>query len=338
MSRQRKSLYPDLSGELNGSKNSYSSYGNRSNEDDNLTDDSSASLRRSYSSRRVEHSNRTRTTDQSSSSIFDDSRSFSQIFSNFCTEGLNELESLKNDPVDFVERWIEYLSESRTGKIIAISLAVVLIILLSWLFVHPSKQNKNISNQQRNEDLMRSIELLLNNNNDKLHRSLKYAVRVLSQVEPEATTKPPVIFLFAGAQLKANMLIRNVSLAIRQNSNVFVWEQDLNSATSRIELETTVFTALASEVSKQRRLLVLYNIDQLDNSAPLVLHSLADAESSPFKGIVIIATISLSDDSTIRCSERVSKHLLSAWKSADLSDDQVHPIISRMNGISVCLD
>ncbi|KAI6205622.1 hypothetical protein M3Y94_00812800 [Aphelenchoides besseyi] len=330
MSRQRRSLYPDLSGELNGSKNSYSSYGNRSDESDNLTDDSSASSRRSYSSRQVESSNRTQTTNQSSNSILDDSRSFSQIFSDFCTKGLNEFECFKNDPAEFFERWFEYLSESKAGKIIAISLAIIFIILLSWLLAHPlklmfqsSKQNANVSNQQRNKDLTRSIELLFNNNdNDKLHRSLKYAVRVLTQTEPEATTKPPVIFLFAGTQLKAN---------------VFVWEQELNSTTSRMTLETTVFTALASEVSK-RRLLVLYDIDQLDSLAPLVLHSLADAESSPFKGIVIMATISLSDDSTVRCSERVSKHLLSAWTSEDLSDDQVHPIISRMNGISVCLD
>ncbi|KAI6227190.1 hypothetical protein M3Y95_00700600 [Aphelenchoides besseyi] len=345
MSRQRRSLYPDLSGELNGSKNSYSSYGNRSDESDNLTDDSSASSRRSYSSRQVESSNRTQTTNQSSNSILDDSRSFSQIFSDFCTKGLNEFECFKNDPAEFFERWFEYLSESKAGKIIAISLAIIFIILLSWLLAHPlklmfqsSKQNANVSNQQRNKDLTRSIELLFNNNdNDKLHRSLKYAVRVLTQTEPEATTKPPVIFLFAGTQLKASSLIRNISNAIRQNSDVFVWEQELNSTTSRMTLETTVFTALASEVSK-RRLLVLYDIDQLDSLAPLVLHSLADAESSPFKGIVIMATISLSDDSTVRCSERVSKHLLSAWTSEDLSDDQVHPIISRMNGISVCLD
>lgn len=114
-------------------------------------------------------------------------------------------------------------------------------------------------------------------------------------MDGRATSNQPVVLLFAAKnQAQIHLLVQKFTKAVSKYPDIFATEFDCDHLVSRMEFEKNIFTRLHNAELKQR-LLILNNIDRLSETAPLVLHSLADNESSPFKDVVIIATITLNE-------------------------------------------
>lgn len=124
--------------------------------------------------------------------------------------------------------------------------------------------------------------------------------------------KQPVVLLFAAQdQTQLRVLMEKFVADIDKYSETFVVEFNCDSMVDRMQFEKRVFGRLDAGNTKHR-LLILNNIDRLFGTSPLVLHSLADNESSPFKDLVIVATITMSETpkeliNSQECSELISK-------------------------------
>jgi hypothetical protein len=128
-----------------------------------------------------------------------------------------------------------------------------------------------------------------------LRRSLMHVSRRLSGVDEHANTKQPMVLLFAGTdRAQLHVFTSKLVKMVRNYSEFFVVKHDCDIQLNRMDFEKTLFSKLRL-APDARRFLLLNEIDRLSDSTPLVLHSLADNESSPFKGIVIFATLTLPD-------------------------------------------
>ncbi|KAI6243952.1 hypothetical protein M3Y99_00062600 [Aphelenchoides fujianensis] len=311
MARNRRSIYPDLSAEMEATR-SFESNDSGAKLHESSGEEEEETSERLVSNRSSGGVNSTRGTNQSAGySFFDDSRSFSEIVSGGYDQFKDKLQEFWENPG---ERWKASGRGLRRG---------------SRCWCSSSSASSSCGSSWAGPSV-----------DDRVTPSTRFRAW-----KGNAAGKPPTVVLLAGAKTKIRPLVRNIAAAVRAKSDVFVWEEEVNEKTSRMELERSIFAALQSAPDR-RRLLVLHAVDRLEAAAPLVLHSLADVESAPFKGITILVSV-IADVSAVpptsvpsarsKCNEVVSNHLLSSWTSADLSADQVHPIISRLVGVSVCV-
>jgi hypothetical protein len=143
-----------------------------------------------------------------------------------------------------------------------------------------------------------------------LHRSLSlagtfYALDVYEFLARRLTgfdefsnvPKHPIVLLFAHSnQTQMDSFIKKIS-AIFGKSEIFIIEFDCNQTIGRVDFEKAIFSQLRNRQDKHK-LLILNNIDRLSSTTPLVIHSIADHENSPFKDLVMIATITLEKELT----------------------------------------
>nr|CRZ25468.1 Bm10769 [Brugia malayi] len=95
---------------------------------------------------------------------------------------------------------------------------------------------------------------------------------------------------------------------------------------------------VTKSLSKHSKSVVLHGIDTLRGYAPLYLHSLSDADHSPFRSSLIILTINSFFGSHPNCEDEISSHLLNVWDSDYIGEDQIRPILSRISSFLICLE
>ncbi|KAH7728127.1 hypothetical protein AAVH_04371 [Aphelenchoides avenae] len=146
-------------------------------------------------------------------------------------------------------------------------------------------------------------------------------------------TKKPTVIVVAGSASGIDKFISTFEQIAKDQLRLQSSLLRTSSELTRREFETLVFGNLSAS-----RATLLKDIDELRGTAPLVLHSVSDPDTSPFKNALIVVTIKLPPQVVSEtCEERVNGHLLEKWRSAELTEDQVYPILSRITGLSVCL-
>jgi hypothetical protein len=139
-----------------------------------------------------------------------------------------------------------------------------------------------------------------------------FLARRLSGLDDNPKFQQPVVVLIAATdQEQIENLTIKFENAVKKHTDTFVTRFDCNSPASRMEFEKRIFIQL-HQAQKRHKLLILRSIDRLLNTTPLVLHSLADNESSPFRDVVIFATVTLDRMptnmlNTNQCTEMISK-------------------------------
>uniref|UniRef100_A0A915CQ36 Uncharacterized protein n=1 Tax=Ditylenchus dipsaci TaxID=166011 RepID=A0A915CQ36_9BILA len=170
---------------------------------------------------------------------------------------------------------------------------------------------------------------------NKIGALLRYFGNLLLNNEPN---KSPVTLLLVGKENETGHFLTHLKdLVKRHELKLEFMDYSISSESppSRRELETALFEHL-----KQSRLLILRGIDHLRSTAPLVLQSITDPESSPFKNTLILATLSpgLGMENgkegggyLKKCDERVVSHLLEQWSPGLTPDKRKYSKPSKMS-------
>lgn len=127
--------------------------------------------------------------------------------------------------------------------------------------------------------------------------------RRLSGLDDNVELKQPVVVMFAGLdQSWIDSLIAKYKQLAEKHTDALIVDTDCNSSQNRMDFEAHIFSQLR-QAHGRHRLLILRNVERLSGASPLVLHSLADNESSPFKDIVILMTITVDKLPSLQMSD-----------------------------------
>ncbi|KAI6191467.1 hypothetical protein M3Y97_00231300 [Aphelenchoides bicaudatus] len=272
--------------------------------------------------------------------------SFYDMFSDF-KETVSQLwESMYEDPWGFIEEFWNMLMEYKKATV-WVTVFVVLALLIGFPPIFSS--NKSESVQLHYIKLSREAGSIVKNMKNiqpgsslTLMRSLNHSARRLSGLDDSLSIKQPIIILVAVTdQKQIEQLTSEFEHAVEKYTDSFLVDFDCASPLSRMEFEKRIFSQL-HQAQKRHKFLTLRNIDHLSNMSPLVLHSLADNESSPFKDLVIFATVTLDKMpehllTSNECTRLISNRLLDSWTSEELQPDQILPIISRLTATPTCV-
>ncbi|KAI1724233.1 hypothetical protein Ddc_05447 [Ditylenchus destructor] len=223
--------------------------------------------------------------------------------------------------------WLELGTYQKIGLAIGCVLVTIIASFILWhCFRTP---NTDVMDSFLSETASIADEYF--HGNKKVSGILRYTGRILlRRTLPQSTT--PVTILLVGKENETDRFLVHFKRLIKRylQEPILDYSVTANEPPSRRELETTLFDHL-----KKNRLVILRRIDNLKSTAPLVLQSVTDPESSPFKNSVIIATITPQQSEERNCNDQMVSHLLDRWHDG-LTADKIHPIISRLSGIVHC--
>lgn len=167
--------------------------------------------------------------------------------------------------------------------------------------------------QQNHRDFSFEANLIVSdffNNNQKVKSIFRYSGEVLFHANRKFNGGP-VVILVSGTKLKTNQFFDYFRLLLEKyylTESLMDYEIPSRNSPSRLELETIIFEHLRTHKEK---ILLLRGVDNLDGTAPLVLHSLTDPESSPFKASFVVASVNPKETSLNggynNCEEEVLK-------------------------------
>ncbi|CAD5229999.1 unnamed protein product [Bursaphelenchus okinawaensis] len=174
----------------------------------------------------------------------------------------------------------------------------------------------------------------------ELQRGFRHIVRRLAGVELEAEGRPVVLLLASTKPHYTEKLSREFVELIERFIPNTTGTITADYGTKRTDFEKNV----AGKVKKIKKgkigVMEMSNIEKLDGTTPLVLHSLADSDTPAFRNMVYIMTVKIEQDPgtvSSECVDVVTRTLLKSWTSPNLGEDQVYPIISRITNLAVCL-
>lgn len=140
---------------------------------------------------------------------------------------------------------------------------------------------------------------------------LSYVFKALHNVK----IKAPVVVLLAGSPNSTNRFIAHFERIFSthyENSMPFDFSIPADSPPTHRELEQRMFGFLDNS---QNRVVVLRQVDNMAATSPLLLHAIADPDTSPYKYSVILA--SLTTPTSSRPSESGDKNILDAGKECE---------------------
>ncbi|KAI1716533.1 hypothetical protein DdX_07593 [Ditylenchus destructor] len=219
----------------------------------------------------------------------------------------------------------DWWAERESYQKIGIVSIVVLLMIIATLFLWNSFRTSNKDVMDR---FLADSETITNEHfsgNKKVSGIFRYTGRILLS----QTSTTPVTILLIGRENETERFLTYFKRLIKRylQDPILDYSVPANEPPSRRELETTLFDHL-----KKNRLVILRRIDNLQSTAPLVLQSVTDPESSPFKNSVIIATITPQPSEERKsginnCNDRMVSHLLDRWRHG-LTADKVSLILT----------
>lgn len=134
---------------------------------------------------------------------------------------------------------------------------------------------------------------------ERVRTVLQFACRSLLQ----RGSRKPIIVLVAGSKTGIDKFVSLVERISGEHLRLKTSTVLATSDLSRRDFESVVFGNLSST-----RILLLRDIDHLRGTSPLVLHSVSDPDTSPFKrSLIVVSTQLATQHGLASCEERVNE-------------------------------
>lgn len=144
---------------------------------------------------------------------------------------------------------------------------------------HHQKYNFEVNSLVRNEF----------ENNQKVKTLFLFTGDILFN-KKQKFSSGPIIILISGPESKTTRFFNHLRYLLEKHlsESLMDYEIEAEKSPSRLEFESVTFDHLRTH---NKKILLLRGIDNLIGASPLVLHSLSDPESSPFKTSFVIASV-----------------------------------------------
>jgi len=188
------------------------------------------------------------------------------------------------------------------------------MLIYPWL-LHNYTLHQRQQEQARLQRYVKDADVFLNTSLPYLsdepvrRHSAGAMLRYAGEVLLGGRVRRPVVFLVAARRVDlADHFTRQLSSLLTKHS-LGQSELDLGESANR-EMGWEEFERRVHERLDQHRVLMLKGIDKLKSTAPLLLQSVSDPDSSPYmdKGVLIVATLHLTNPSKgAGCNTQVSE-------------------------------
>lgn len=147
-------------------------------------------------------------------------------------------------------------------------------------------------------------------NNQKVKTLFHFAGDVLFN-EKRKFSSGPYVILISGPSSKTTHFFNHLRHLLEKHylsEALMDYEIKAEKSPSRLEFESVTFDHLRAH---NKKILLLRGIDNLIGASPLVLHSLSDPESSPFKASFVVASVTPENMSEghKNCEDNVLKYV-----------------------------
>ncbi|CAD5233783.1 unnamed protein product [Bursaphelenchus xylophilus] len=331
----KKKLYPDLSDELDASGLSNPADGNGVDSDGNET-----------MSRRLRSRSRFTKSFETSATTINRSTSYESLSGHFTDhdESFDEWWSATWKNVNQqIEEYCSKIQNHVPLPYLFGSIIFSILLLITFNSSTPKPVDGHLYSVlgDRSRELIDKYPLSAPFYTMEVVRSFRQIVRHMTGVELEPLKQPLVVLIASRHVNRANELVGEFiklnEKYIPQSTELFQVESGLK----RSNFEEKLFGKVKKLEKEDRTALVgVLNIDELAETAPLVIHNIADNENPAFRNVIYLMTMKINEDpgaSSSECVQIVTKTLADLWISPKLGEDQTYPIIARISALSVCL-